>query len=172
MEPQTSQKLIFSVLARNHPGVLLRMVGLFSRRGFNIESLVASTTQDPDYSRLSLVALGDRTIYKQIRSQLLKLEEVVRVEMLDAEDCSASELLLIKVRASEDNRNQLLVQVQAAGGRILDIGPSTLTIEMSGRSEVVDAFIQAMDTYGIVEMARSGISVLERGDKTIHDFVD
>lgn len=169
---QRPQKLIFSVLARNHPGVLLRMVGLFSRRGFNIESLVASATQDPAYSRLSLVVLGDKTIYKQIRSQLLKLEEVVRVEMLNGDDCSASELLLIKVQANEDNRNQLLVQVQAAGGRILDIGPSTLTVEMSGRSRVVDGFIQDMEAYGIVEMARSGVSVLERGDKTIHHFVD
>lgn len=165
-------KRIFSVLAENHPGVLLRVTGLFSRRAFNIESLVASTTQSPQYSRISLVATGDDATYKQITRQLLKLEEVVKVEMLEAENCSVSELLLVKVSAAAGNRSEVLLAVQAAGGRVLDIGETTITVEMSGCTAVVDRFVETMERFGIREMARSGVSALERGDGTIHDLTE
>lgn len=165
-------KRIFSVLAENHPGVLLRVIGLFSRRAFNIESLVASETQSPQYSRISLVAAGDDATYKQITRQLLKLEEVVKVEMLEAENCSVSEVLLVKVSTSADSRSEVLLAVQAAGGRVLDIGETTITVEMSGCTAVVDRFVETMERFGIREMARSGVSALERGDNTIHDLVE
>ena len=161
-------KVVFSVLTVNHPGVLLRVTGLFSRRGFNIDSIVACSTEKPEFSRWTLVVTGDEATFTQLTRQLLKLEDVVKVEVLEPENCSNSELLLIKVKASGQERSAVLKSAQAYGSRVLDIGDTTVTIEMTGQTEEMDDFIRHMEKYGIVEMARTGITALARGDRTIH----
>ncbi len=167
----STTKQAFSVLADNHPGVLLRMAGLFSRRGFNIDSIVACTTENPEVSRLTVVVTGDEGIFSQVIRQLFKLEEIIKVEMLALDDCTASETLLVKVGAADAaERTELLKFVQAYGGRVLDIGERTLTLELTGESTELDGFVLGLEGFGIREMARSGVTVLQRGDATIHDY--
>ncbi len=161
-------KVVFSVLAVNHPGVLLRVAGLFSRRGFNIDSIVACSTETAEFSRLTLVVTGDEATFTQIIRQLLKLEDIVKVKRLEPEECSNSELLLVKVKAEPEERNTVLKTAQRYGSRVLDIGEETMTIEITGHTEEVDRFVGRMERFGIVEMARTGIAALERGDETIH----
>ena len=162
-------KVVLSVLAVNHPGVLLRVAGLFSRRGFNIDSIVACSTENPAYSRLTLVVTGDDATYTQLTRQLLKLEDIIKVKVLEPGDCSNSELLLVKVKAEGPERSSVLKMVQAYGARVLDIGDVTLTMEMTGQSEEVSLFVKQLEGCGVLELARSGISALQRGDYTIHD---
>lgn len=160
-------KVVFSVLAVNHPGVLLRVAGLFSRRGFNIDSIVAGSTETTEFSRLTLVVTGDEATFTQLTRQLLKLEDIVRVKRLEPEECSNSELALVKVKSKPAERSTLLKIAQRYGSRVLDIGDETVTIEITGQTEEVDRFVERMERFGIVEMARTGISALERGDETI-----
>lgn len=162
-------KVVFSVLTVNHPGVLLRVTGLFSRRGFNIDSIVACKTQTPEFSRWTLVVTGDEATFTQLNRQLLKMEDVVKVEVLEPENCSCSELLLLKLPAKGEDRAAVLKKAQTYGARVLDIGEETVTLEMTGQPEQVDAFLAHMEGFGIVEMARTGITALERGDGTIHN---
>ena len=162
------EKVVFSVLAVNHPGVLLRVAGLFSRRGFNIDSIVACSTETAEFSRLTLVVTGDEATFTQMIRQLLKLEDIVKVKRLEPEECSNSELLLVKVKARPEERNTVLKTAQRYGSRVLDIGEETMTIESTGQTEEVDRFVGRMERFGIVEMARTGIAALERGDETIH----
>ncbi len=167
----STTKQAFSVLADNHPGVLLRVTGLFSRRGFNIDSLVACNTENPDVSRITVVVTGDEGIFSQVIRQLFKLEEVIKVEMLALDDCTASELLLVKVSAADNKvRTSLLKLVQSYGGRVLDIGECTVTVELTGETTELDNFINGIESFGICEMARTGVTVLQRGDTTIHDY--
>ena len=162
-------KIVFSVLAVNHPGVLLRVAGLFARRGFNIDSIVACRTENPAYSRLTLVVTGDEAVFLQVIRQLLKLEDIVKVMALEQDQCSSSELVLVKVRAERDSRGAVLKAVQTYGARVLDIGDATVTIEMTGQTDEMDRFVEHMESFGIREMARTGVTALERGDRTIHD---
>ncbi len=167
----SATKQAFSVLADNHPGVLLRMTGLFSRRGFNIDSLVACNTENPAVSRITIVVTGDEGIFTQVIRQLFKLEEIIKVEMLSLDDCTASEMLLVKVATPDEKlRTALLKLVQSYGGRVLDIGDKTVTVELTGESGAIDRFIEGIEPLGICEMARSGVTVLQRGDTTIHDY--
>lgn len=164
-------KQAFSVLADNHPGVLLRMTGLFSRRGFNIDSLVACNTENPAVSRITVVVTGDEGIFSQVIRQLLKLEEIIKVEMLPLDECTASEMLLVKVNTADAlQRTALLKLAQSYGSRVLDIGERTVTLELTGESSEMDGFIGQIEPFGIREMARSGVTVLQRGDATIHDY--
>ena len=163
--------MIFAVLAKNHAGVLLRISGLFARRGFNIDSIIACRTEDPLYSRISLVTAGDDATFAQITRQLLKLEDVVRVEMLHPDACAASELLLMKLTTAPEVRAALLLDIQSMGGRVLDIGSETVTVELTGGTALLDEFTARLTPYGIRELARSGISALERGDSAIADHI-
>ncbi len=169
MADTTESKVVFSVLTVDHPGVLLRVTGLFSRRGFNIDSIVACRTEKPEFSRWTLVVTGDEATFTQLTRQLLKLEDVVKVEVLEPENCSNSELLLIKVRAAGSGRSAVLKTAQTYGSRVLDIGESTVTIEMTDQTEEMDEFIRHMERFGVVEMARTGITALARGDRPIRD---
>ena len=167
----SATKQAFSVLADNHPGVLLRLTGLFSRRGFNIDSLVACNTENPAVSRITVVVTGDEGIFSQVIRQMFKLEEIIKVEMLSLDDCTASEMLLVKVATADNKeRTSLLKFVQSYGGRVLDIGERTVTLELTGESTALDGFINGIEPFGICEMARSGVTVLQRGDATIHDY--
>lgn len=163
------EKLALSVLALNHSGVLPRMTGLFSRRGFNIQSLTASETEDPEVSRITIVALCDPATFRQVEKQVWKLEDVKKVVRLDLEQSSVSELALVKVAALNKDRGTVLRTVTKYGARIKDIGHTSMTVELTGQSETLDAFIQEIKEFGIIEMARTGITALAYGDKGISD---
>ena len=162
-------RAIFSVLAANNPGVLFRMSGLFYRRGFNIDSVVACKTGNPLFSRLTIVATGDEATFTQLIRQLMKLEDIIKVKVLTVDECSNSEMLLVKVGADGNERIPVLKIVQAYGARVLDIGGSTITIEVTGQTHEIDEFMEQIEQFDILEMARTGINALERGDSTIHD---
>ena len=129
MSEENVKRKVLSVLSVEHQGILPRVTGLFSRRGFNIDSIIACKTEDPGLARWTLVVTGDEATFTQLMRQLLKLEDVIKVEALEMENCSNSELLLIKVRTGPAGRAGLLRTAQTYGGRVLDVGDCTMTLE-------------------------------------------
>lgn len=162
-----TEKLVLSALVDNHSGVLLRVAGLFARRGYNIASLTVCETEDPRFSRMTIVAQAEPFTFRQIEKQLLKVEDVWKVVRLDEENASSSELLLVKVKTVNGDRAEVLQIVLAFGARVMDIGDNTITIELTGQSQKLDRFVEALQEHGICELARTGITALERGDDTI-----
>ena len=158
-----TQKLTVSALVRNRSGVLLRVAGLFARRGYNIRSLTVSETEHPEFSRMTVVSEVEP------EAQLLKLEDVIKVAHLEEGKLVSSELLLIKVHCLNKDRPQVLKTVIAYGARVKDIGHTMLTAELTGEPERIDAFIADMSVHGIAELSRSGITALESGDTVIND---
>lgn len=163
------EKLTLSALVNNHSGVLLRVVGLFSRRGFNIQSLTVSETEDHRFSRMTIVSEAEPSTFRQIEKQLLKLEDVHKVIKLEEEKLISSELLLIKVKALNKDRATVLKTIAKYGARVVDIGHKTITSELTGDTKVVDDFIGEMSVHDIVELSRSGITALSSGDTSIKD---
>lgn len=164
-----TQKLTVSALVRNRSGVLLRVAGLFARRGYNIRSLTVSETEHPEFSRMTVVSEVEPEQVKQVEAQLLKLEDVIKVAHLEEGKLVSSELLLIKVHCLNKDRPQVLKAVIAYGARVKDIGHTMLTAELTGEPERIDAFIADMSIHGIAELSRSGITALESGDTVIND---
>ncbi len=163
----TGMKHTISVLVENKPGVLARTASLFARRGFNIDSLAVSTTEDPNVSRMTIVVMGPADILEQISKQLYKLIDVIKV--LDHTDDSvvARELALIKVHASESSKRAELMQVVSIfRANIVDLCEKTITIEATGSADKIDALERMLESYGIKEMVRTGKVVLVRGTKT------
>ena len=159
-------KHTISVLVNNRPGVLARTAGLFSRRGFNIDSLAVSTTQDPETSRMTIVVDGPDAILEQISKQLYKLLDVIKVLDHQEEAVVMRELALIKVGAEPANRGEIMQIVSIFRGNIVDVSPQTFTIEVTGGADKVDALIGLLRKYGIKEMMRTGRIVLSRGART------
>jgi acetolactate synthase-1/3 small subunit len=160
--------LTLSALVNNRAGVLLRVAGLFARRGFNITSLTVSETEHPEFSRMTVVSQVAREEFAQVEAQLEKLEDVIRVLRLeDGESLIASELLLIKISAPNARRPGALKIISAFGARVRDIGHQTITAELTGAAALIDEFIKALEPQGIVELSRSGITALESGDKSL-----
>ncbi|MDX1935318.1 MAG: acetolactate synthase small subunit [Capsulimonadales bacterium] len=156
-----------TVLVDNKPGVLARVSGLFARRGYNIESLSVSITDDPDVSRMTIVVVGDSDILEQITKQLHKLVDVLKVyDYLDT-PMLARELALIKVSAEPGQRTELLQLVEIFRGRILDVGEKTLVIEVTGGSDKIDAFEKQLETFGVRELVRTGRIAMMRGGRTV-----
>mgnify|MGYP000028287703 FL=1 len=164
-----TQKLTVSALVRNRSGVLLRVAGLFARRGYNIRSLTVSETEHPEFSRMTVVSEVEPEQVKQVEAQLLKLEDVIKVAHLVEGKLGSSELLLRKVDCLNKVRPQVLKTVIAYGARVKDIGHTMLTAELTGEPERIDAFIADMSVHGIAELSRSGITALESGDTVIND---
>jgi len=162
-----TEKITISALVRNRAGVLLRVAGLFARRGYNIGSLTVCETENPDFSRMTVVSQGEPAQMRQLEKQLLKLEDVVKVLHLREGKLIASELLLIKVHCLNRDRPAVLQTITACGARVKDIGHSTLTAELTGESVLIDRFIREMSRHGIAELSRSGLTALETGDATI-----
>lgn len=155
-----------SVLLENESGALSRVVGLFSQRGFNIESLTVAPTDDPSLSRMTIVAQGDENVLEQIEKQLHKLIDVFKVTNLSHCEHVEREVLLIKVRASGAARDELKRMADIFRGQIVDITPKQYTIQLSGTSEKLNAFIEAVQAETtIVEIVRSGVISLSRGEK-------
>jgi acetolactate synthase-1/3 small subunit len=151
----------------NEAGALSRVAGLFSARAFNIESLTVAPTQDPSVSRMTLVTSGSDAIVEQINKQLNKLVDVIKVVDLNDYRHIERELMLIKVFAQKNDRDEIKRMVDIFRGRIIDVTENTYTIEMTGTGEKLDAFIEAIDEKLILEVVRSGVSGISRGDKAI-----
>lgn len=154
---------ILSVLLENEAGALSRVVGLFAQRNYNIESLAVAPTEDTTLSRLTLTTRGDDSKIQQIIKQLNKLVEVVRVENLCDGDYLERELLLIKVRAEGEARQEVKRTADIFRGQIIDVTAETYTIQLVGPSNKLDAFIRAIDDLSILEVVRSGVSGISRG---------
>ena len=158
---------ILSLLLENEAGALSRVSGLFSARAFNIESLTVAPTEDPSVSRMTLVTSGSDAIVEQINKQLNKLVDVIKVVDLNDYRHIERELMLIKVSAGKNDRDEVKRMVDIFRGRIIDVTENTYTIEMTGTGEKIDAFIEALDEKLILEVVRSGVSGISRGDKAI-----
>ena len=154
-----------TALVENRPGVLARVSGLFSRRGFNIESLAVSITEDPSVSRMTIVVGGDERTLEQIEKQLNKLVEVIKV--YDYQDTAhvERELALIKVTATAEKRAEIMQISDIFRGKIIDVSDRTLTIEVTGPVEKVDAFQALLSPYGLKELVRTGKIALSRGGR-------
>lgn len=155
-------KHTISVLVENHFGVLARVAGLFSARGFNIDSLAVGETHDPTVSRMTIVAHGDERVLEQIVKQLSKLIDVINVQDLTKDELIDRELLLVKVKNDTDSRNDVMQIVNTFRAKIVDVNPQTLTIEVTGGESKVDAMLELLAPMGIVETARTGLIALSR----------
>jgi acetolactate synthase-1/3 small subunit len=153
---------VLSALVQNQPGVLAHISGMLASRGFNIESLAVGETEDSHLSRITFVVKGDDRVLEQVRKQLEKVVTVVRVIDISREEYVERDLMLIKVEAPHARRPEILGLVQVFRGRIVDVGPEQLMIEISGQEKKVEAFIELMRPYGIVELARTGRIALVR----------
>ena len=155
-----------SVLVENKPGVLARIAGMFARRGFNIESLAVSITEDPSVSRMTIVVGGDERAVEQIEKQLNKLVEVIKVYDYMNTPAVERELALVKVTAAPEKRAEIMQIADIFRGKIIDVSERTLTIEVTGPVEKVDAFQNMLSPYGIKELVRTGRIVLARGARS------
>ena len=159
-------KHTISVLVNNRPGVLARTAGLFARRGFNIDSLAVSTTQDPNTSRMTIVVDGPDAVLEQISKQLYKLLDVIKVLDHQDESVITRELALVKVDADPNVRGEIMQTVAIFRANIVDVSDRTFTIEVTGGAEKIDALVNLLQKYGIREMMRTGRIVLSRGART------
>mgnify|MGYP001225565871 FL=1 len=159
-------KHILGVLVENNPGVLSKVSGLFSRRGFNIDSWAVGVTENPAISRMTIVVEGDRYIVEQVTKQLNKLIEVIKVENI-SQTSVVRELALIKVNAVNSTRNEVMQIASVFRANIVDISKNYLTIEITGDDQKISALVEMLDEFGIKEMVRTGIIAMDRGDKMI-----
>ena len=163
------KRYVLSVLVKNSSGVLARVAGLFSRRGYNIESITAGKTEKSDISRMTITLMGDEDIVEQLEKQLAKLEDVIKIKQLNGEKSVYRELVLIKVNADEEKRSAISEIVKIFRSKIIDISANTLTIELTGDESKISALIKLMEDYGIKEMVRTGLCALERGENSISE---
>ena len=157
---------VLGVLVENQPGVLAKVAGLFSRRGFNIESLAVGTTEDPTVSRMTIVVEGDENVIEQVAKQLNKLIDVIKVADI-AEDSVKRELALIKVRATPATRNEIIQIVSVFRAQVVDISRDSLIIEITGDQDKISALVEMLKDFGIQEMVRTGIIAVDRGNRLI-----
>ena len=154
---------VLSALVQNRPGVLAHVSGMFASRGFNIDSLAVGETEDPHLSRMTFVVHGDDAELEQVRKQLDKVITVVQVLDISSEDFVERDLMLLKVKATQQQRTEVVLLVEMFRGRVVDISPESLMVEISGQERKIEAFIELMRPYGIVELARTGRIALVRG---------
>ncbi len=158
---------IISVLLENEPGALSRVVGLFSARGYNIETLTVAPTEDASVSRMTIVTTGSDDIIEQITKHLNRLVDVVKVVDLTEGEFAERELMLIKVRAVGKEREEMKRMADIFRGRIVDVTERTYTIELTGNTEKIDAFIRGLDRAAILETVRTGVSGIGRGERVL-----
>ena len=154
---------VLSALVHNQPGVLAHISGMLASRGFNIDSLAVGETENPDLSRMTFVVHGDDAELEQVRKQLDKIVTVVKVIDISSEDFVERDLMLIKVTAEPAQRTEIALLVEMFRGRVVDITATTIMIEISGQESKIEAFIEMMRPYGILELARTGRIALVRG---------
>lgn len=158
------QKFIIGMLVVNQFGVLTRISGMFARRGFNIDSLTVCETEVHNISRMTVTVTGDEYTRDQTVKQLSKLHDVKEIEIINPGNSVRRELLLIKVSAENEKRQDLISVLNAFGVKIVDFAPTSMCIETTGESNKIDAFIELMKPFGIIEMCRTGLVALDRGN--------
>jgi acetolactate synthase-1/3 small subunit len=158
-----------SVLVENKPGVLARVASLFSRRGFNIESLAVGPTEHDDISRITLVASVEGHTLEQLTKQLNKLVNVLKIVELDPQDSVQRELLLVKVRADVTTRSSVLEMVQLFRAKVVDVSPEAVTVEATGTRDKIEALVRVLEPFGIRELVQSGMVAVGRGPRSITD---
>lgn len=167
--PGGRMRHVLSALVQNRPGVLAHISGMLASRGFNIDSLAVGETEDATLSRITFVVRGDNRVLEQVRKQLEKIVTVVRVMDISREDFVERDLVLIKVDALPDRRDEIRGLTQDFRGRIVDVGPEQMMVEISGQEKKVEAFIELMRSYGIRELARAGRIALVRSSRPYAD---
>ncbi len=161
------QKKVFQLLVDNTSGVLSRISGLFSRRGYNIESITAGVTADPKYTRITIVTSGDDEILDQIEKQVSKLVDVQDIKVLEPDDSVYRELVMIKVKVGADSRQAVIAMADIFRAKIVDVAVDSLMVELTGNQNKIEAFINLLDGYEILELARTGITGLGRGTDNV-----
>jgi acetolactate synthase I/III small subunit len=162
-------KHTLSVLVENKPGVLARIAALFSRRGFNIDSLAVGPTEHPEISRMTVVVDVDELPLEQVTKQLNKLVEVLKVVELEGPASVQREILLVKIRTDLQNRSHVLETVQLFRAKVVDVTSDALTIEVTGNRDKLNAFLEVLEPFGIKELVQSGMVAIGRGSRSITD---
>ena len=158
---------VYSLIVDNTTGVLSRISGLFSRRGYSIDSITAGVTADPRFTRITIVASGDELILSQIEKQVRKLEDVIQIKVLKPEESVYRELIMIKVRANAAERAEIISVADIFRAKIVDVETGSLMIELTGNQSKLEAFLNLLDGYEILELARTGITGMSRGSKDV-----
>ena len=161
------KQIVLSLLVDNNPGVLARVAALFSRRGYNIDGLTAGVTNNPKYTRITVAVSGDDQILEQIRNQIGKLEEVRRTIVLDDKESVCRELVLVKVMADKKDKQDIIAIADVFRAKIVDVGASSVMIELTGTQNKLDAFLNLMADFEVLEMVRTGLTGLGRGMSTL-----
>jgi len=159
---------VISALVENRAGTLSRVSGLFSRRGFNIDSLTVGETEDPSVSRMTIAVSGDERILEQIIKQLSKLVDVIAVRELDSASCLRREIMLVKIGTDEKTRPAVIEIAGIFRARVVDVSQTTITIEATGNTDKLNGLLLLLRPYGILELARTGLVALERGGQVLN----
>ena len=158
---------VFSLLVDNPPGVLSRISGLFSRRGYSIDSITAGVTADPRFTRITIVSSGAELILSQIEKQVRKLEDVIEIKVLKEGESVYRELIMVKVRANAAQRAEIISVADIFRAKVVDVEKESLMLELTGNQSKLEAFLNLLDGYELLELARTGITGLSRGVKNI-----
>ncbi|KAI4443990.1 MAG: acetolactate synthase small subunit [Ruminococcus sp.] len=161
------RRQVYSLLVDNNPGVLSRIAGLFSRRGYSIDSITAGMTADSRFTRITVVSSGDELILSQIEKQVRKLEDVREIKLLKDDEAVYRELIMVKVRADAKQRPEVLSIADIFRAKIVDVERESMMIELTGDQSKLEAFLNLLDGYEILELARTGITGLSRGIKDV-----
>lgn len=162
------ERYVIAILVDNQPGILTRVASMFNRRGFNIDCLTVSETEDARYSRITIALTGDDSVRSQIIKQVRKLYNVREVKVMDKGKSVFRELALIKLRNTPETRQEVLSAVDIFRSKIVDFSPSTLCVEITGETSKIEAFIALVEPIGILEMCRTGVVSIERGDSYLN----
>lgn len=162
-----TEKFVIAVLVSNHFGVLTRVAGLFARRGFNIDSLTVGETENPAVSRMTIAVTGDDYVREQMVKQLEKLHDVKKISMMEPDDTVTRELVLLKVKSDDANRAAVIEAANVYRAKVVDLSPESISIEITGEQTKLDGFIKYMRQYGVLELCRTGVTAIGRGDSTL-----
>lgn len=160
-------QMVLSVLVDNNPGLLSRVAGLFSRRGYNIDSFSAGVTADPRFTRITIVTSGEELVLEQIKNQFEKLCDVRNIKILKADDSVTRELMLVKISAKDTQRQNVLSITEIFHGKVVDVTQDSMVIEITGRQGKLESFLDMISDYDILELARTGLTGLSRGSDDV-----
>lgn len=166
------KQIALALLVNNNPGVLSRVAGLFARRGYNIDTITAGATNDPNYTRITVAVTGDDDILEQIRKQIGKLEDVVKIIELYDKESVCRELTLVKIRANKQEKQEVIAIADIFRAKVVDVGPESLMIELTGDLSKVDAFLKLLEDFEVIEMVRTGLTGLARGSIGIKELLN
>ena len=161
------RKQVYSLLVDNNPGVLSRIAGLFSRRGYSIDSITAGTATDSRFTRITVVTTGDELILSQIEKQLRKLEDVMEIKLLKDDESVFRELIMVKIRVNATQRVEIISITEIFRAKIVDVEAESIMVELTGNQSKLDGFLNLLAGYEILELARTGITGLSRGIKGV-----